>query len=93
MANHLNITIEFADDYRPGDRLQAAIRELDEALADAHGDDTAGFENFYTWHEDFVFHTITWTLHGAGPIVRSVAPRGASAGNASGLLTEIGFPQ
>lgn len=41
--NTITVSISMGDDYRPTARIAAAVQELSEALAEAHGDDVQGF--------------------------------------------------
>ena len=44
--NSIKVQIETGSEYRPSGRLSAALVELQEALAEAHGDDVQGFAKY-----------------------------------------------
>ena len=83
--NSVSVTIEMGDGYEPSDRLKAAVRELDQALAEAHADEVQGFE-----YEEiqFTYQKIEWTWAVGSPISRKfgtvVSPRDSASGLATG---------
>lgn len=42
-TDEMRISVEIGDDYEPSERVGAALRELQEALAEESGDDVQGF--------------------------------------------------
>lgn len=76
---NLRIVVEMSEAYEPSERLVAALAELDEALAEAHGDETAGFAADLVPLGTRVFGSASWQVSPAGALSRTITPPGAGA--------------